>query len=224
MMEERNPWEERIMKIEIFADLVCPFCYVGNGIVRKWAESLEEEVTILHRSFELDPNSSKRESKNTVEGLAKKYGITEEEAKDRMGSVASMAKKEGLPMEIFKSVSANTHDLHRLLYLAKEEGKEEALLTAFYEAHFAKGIALNEQKEVLKITGAVGLAEEKVLEVLESEAYEDALAKDRTLATALKIQGVPYMVFNETYAISGAQPVEVLNELYETLKNETQKN
>lgn len=208
------------MKVEIYSDIVCPFCYIGKNIFAKFQEEAGEEIEVIHRSYELDPNSSRTKSVNSVEGLAKKYGISIEEAKSRMSGVEEMARRENLPMNIFSTVGANTHDLHRLIYLAKETGKDGALLEAFYRAHFVDGIALNEREEVLKITASVGLNEEEVLEVLESDRYEEKIAEDRSLASSLGITGVPFFVVDGKYGVSGAQPKAIFHQILESIKSD----
>ncbi|SFN54204.1 DsbA family oxidoreductase [Proteiniclasticum ruminis] len=208
------------MKVEIYADIVCPFCYIGKNIFAKFQEEAREEIEVIHRSYELDPNSSRTESMNSVEALAKKYGFTKEEAKNRMSGVEDMAKRENLPMNIFSAIGASTHDLHRLIYLAKETGKDSALLEAFYRAHFVDGIALNERDEVLKITENVGLKEEEVLEVLESDRYEENIAEDRAMASSLGITGVPFFVVDGKYGVSGAQPKTVFHQILESIKSD----
>lgn len=208
------------MKVEIYADIVCPFCYIGKNIFAKFQEEAGEEIEVVHRSYELDPNSSRTESMNSLEALAKKYGFTKEEAKNRMSGVEDMAKRENLPMNIFSAVGANTHDLHRLVYLARETGKDSALLEAFYRAHFVDGIALNEREEVLKITVGIGLKEEEVLEVLESDRYEEKIAEDRSLASSLGITGVPFFVVDGKYGVSGAQPKAIFHQILESIKSD----
>ena len=208
------------MKVEIYSDIVCPFCYIGKKIFAKFQEESGEVIEVIHRSYELDPNSSRTESMNSLEALAKKYGFTREEAKNRMSGVEEMAKRENLPMNIFSAVGANTHDLHRLIYLAKETGKDGELLEAFYRAHFVDGVALNERKEVLSITGRVGLKEEEVLSVLESDRYEENISQDRALASSLGITGVPFFVVDGQYGVSGAQPKAIFHQILESIKSD----
>ncbi len=208
------------MKVEIYSDIVCPFCYIGKNIFAKFQEESGEVIEVIHRSYELDPNSSRTESMNSLEALAKKYGFTREEAKNRMSGVEEMAKRENLPMNIFSAVGANTHDLHRLIYLAKETGKDGELLEAFYRAHFVDGVALNERKEVLSITGRVGLKEEEVLSVLESDRYEENISQDRALASSLGITGVPFFVVDGQYGVSGAQPKAIFYQILESIKSD----
>lgn len=209
-----------IMKVEIYADIVCPFCYIGKNIFAKFMEESGEEIEVVYRSYELDPNSSRTESMNSVEALAKKYGFSMEEARDRMRSVEDMAKREEIPMNIFSTIGANTHDLHRLVYLAKETGKDGVLLEAFYRAHFVDGIALNDREEVLNITRQAGLPDEEVLTVLSSDRYEEKVEEDRNMAASLGITGVPFFVVDGKYGISGAQPKVVFHQLLDRMKKE----
>lgn len=208
------------MKVEIYSDIVCPFCYIGKNIFEKFLEETEEEIEVVYRSYELDPNSSRTESMNSLEALSKKYGMSLEEAKNSMNRVAEMAKRENLPMNIFDAVGANTYDLHRLVYLAKESGKEGTLLEAFYRAHFVEGIPLNKREEVLAITRGAGLKDQEVLEVLESTKFEEKVREDKDMATSLGITGVPFFVIDGKYGVSGAQPKAVFQEIFESLKSD----
>lgn len=212
------------MKVEIWSDIVCPFCYIGKHNFDLFLEELPEGETIevINRSYELDPNASKTMSQNSIQSLADKYGFSIEEAKDRMRGVEMMAEKTGLPMNIFETRGANTHDLHRLIHLAKEEGKDEEVMKAFFKGHFVDGLNLNDHEVLLKIWNEAGLSEKEASETLASDRLKDAVENDLKLAKELGIRGVPYFLFDGKIEVSGAQPKEAFQRVYESIKEKQQ--
>lgn len=214
------------MRVEIWADIVCPFCYIGKNNFRRFLEELPEGETleIINRSYELDPYASRTESPNSVASLAEKYGFSLEEAKARMRGVEEMAGKAGLPMNIFATRGANTHDAHRLVHLAKKSGKDEEVLDALFRGHFVEGLNLNDHEVLLALWKEAGLNEKEAREALASETMTEEVQADLLRAQELGIRGVPYFLFDGKAEVSGAQPKEVFHRVYETLtKNPTEK-
>lgn len=213
------------MKVEIWTDIVCPFCYIGKSIFNEFLEELPpgEGIEVINRSYELQPEASKTTSENTAESLSRKYGITVEEAMEKMNGVNRMAKANHLVMNATDALSANTFDLHRLIHLAKAKDKEEEMIRAFYEAHFVHGANLNDRSEKLRVSMEVGLSKEDVLKVLDSEAYSEEVTRDKKRAKELSVTGVPYFLFNDSTYISGAQPKAAFHQLYDQLKKKEQK-
>ena len=212
------------MKVEIWSDIVCPFCYIGKHNFERFLEELPdgETIEVVNRSYELDPNTSRTKSENSVQSLADKYGFSIEEAKDRMKGVEMMAENTGLPMNIFETRGANTHDLHRLIHLAKEEGKDEEVMKAFFKGHFVDGLNLNDHEVLLKIWSEEGLSEKEAVETLASDRLKDAVESDLKRAQELGIRGVPYFLFDGKIEVSGAQPKEAFHRVYESLKEKQQ--
>ncbi|HSR04878.1 MAG TPA: DsbA family oxidoreductase [Proteiniclasticum sp.] len=212
------------MKVEIWSDIVCPFCYIGKHNFDLFLQELPEgeAIEVINRSYELDPNASRTESQNSVQSLADKYGFSVEEAKDRMKGVEMMAEKTGLPMNIFETRGANTYDLHRLIHLAKENGKDEEVTKAFFKGHFVDGLNLNDHEVVLKIWNEVGLSEKEAVETLASDRLKDAVKKDLKRAKELGIRGVPFFLFDGKIEVSGAQTKEAFQRVYESLKEKQQ--
>jgi predicted DsbA family dithiol-disulfide isomerase len=208
------------LKVEIWSDIVCPFCYIGKHNFDLFLKELPdgETIEVVNRSYELDPNASRTKSQNSVQSLADKYGFSIEEAKDRMRGVEVMAEKAGLPMNIFDTRGANTHDLHRLAHLAKEEGKEEEIMKAFFKGHFVEGLNLNDHEVLLKIWNEAGLSEKEAVDTLASDRLKDEVENDLKIAKELGIRGVPYFLFDGKIEVSGAQPKEAFQRVYETLK------
>lgn len=182
-----------------------------------------EPIEVINRSYELQPGASKTSSESTVEHLSQKYGISMEEAKEKIAGVNRMAEANGLAMNASDAVSANTYDLHRLVHLARAKGKEEEMLSALFTAHFVHNVNLNERNEQLKVATEAGISVEDAARVLDSKAYSDEVDQDKKKARDHRVSGVPYFLFNEKYYVSGAQPKEVFHQVYRQLKTEEQE-
>jgi len=210
------------LKVEIWTDIVCPFCYIGKNVFDRFLAELPdgEEIEVINRSYELQPGASKTTSESTVEYLSKKYGISIEEAKGKIAGVTKMAEANGLTMNAAGAFSVNTYDLHRLVHLARAKGKEEEMLSGLFAAHFVQNVNLNERMEQLKVAKEAGLSEEDVLRVLDSKEYSESVDLDKKKARDLKVGGVPYFLFNDKYFVSGAQPKEVFHQVFTQLKTE----
>ena len=211
------------MKVEIWTDVVCPFCYIGKKVFDDFRRELPEGETmeVINRSYELSPEASRTDSVNTVSSLADKYGFSLEEARARMAGVEEMARRNGLHMNIFEAKGANTHDLHRLIHFAREKGREEELLSAFFRGHFVEGRSLNQREEILGLSEEAGLSIKEAEAVLESSSYQKEVEADKSKAMRLGIRGVPYFLFDGKYEVSGAQPKEVFQRVYETARKES---
>ena len=210
------------MKVEIWTDIVCPFCYIGKNVFDRFLAELPdgEEIEVINRSYELQPGASKTTSESTVEHLSKKYGISIEDAKGKINGVNKMAEANGLSMNAIDAISANTYDLHRLVHLARAKGKEEEMLSGLFTAHFVHNVNLNERAEQLKVAKEAGVSEEDALRVLDSKEYSEDVDRDKKKARDLKVGGVPYFLFNDKYFVSGAQPKEVFHQVFNQLKTE----
>ena len=213
------------MKVEIWTDIVCPFCYIGKHVFNGFLSELpdSEEIEVINRSYELQPGASKTTSESTVEHLSKKYGISIEDAKGKIAGVNRMAEANGLTMNAMDAISANTYDLHRLVHLARAKGKEEEMLSALFTEHFVQNVNLNGRTEQLKVAKEAGLSEEDAVRMLDSKEYSENVDLDKKKARDLKVGGVPYFLFNDKYYVSGAQPKEVFHQVYNQLKKEEQE-
>lgn len=210
------------MKVEIWTDIVCPFCYIGKDIFNRFLSELPdgEQIEVINRSYELQPGASKTSSESTVLYLSQKYGISIDEAKGKMAGVHQMAEANGLTMNAVDAISANTYDLHRLIHLARAKGKEEEMISGLFTAHFAHNVNLNERIEQLKVAKEAGISEEDAVRVLDSKEYSEDVDLDKKKARDLSVSGVPYFLFNDKYYVSGAQPKEVFHQVYNQLKTE----
>ncbi len=202
------------MKIEIWSDIVCPFCYIGKRHLEQALKNTGKQVEIEWKSFQLDPTVTREDAgASVVEHLAAKKGMSVEQVNGMMNHVETMATNAGLDMKLRSSFVMNTFHAHRVLHFAKSIGKGSELKEAFLNAHFTDNLNLNEDENLIQVAVSVGLNEEDVLRVLHSNEFEDAVNEDAYTAQQFGARGVPFFVFNRESAVSGAQPVEVFEQI-----------
>ena len=195
------------MKIDIWSDIRCPFCYIGK---RKFEMALDQfadkdKVEVTWRSFELDPNLETQPDINAVDHIAAVKGMTRDAAERMHEHVIHAAEGVGLAFNFEKAVVANSFNAHRLIQLAKTKGLGNEAEEQLFKAHFTEGKNIND-KEVLTQTGiAIGLDEKEITAMLSSDAFAGAVRQDEQEAQAIGVSGVPFFVFNDRYAVSGAQ-------------------
>jgi predicted DsbA family dithiol-disulfide isomerase len=202
------------MKIEIWSDIVCPFCYIGKRHLEQALKNTGKQVEIEWKSFQLDPTVTREDAgASVVEHLAAKKGMSVEQVNGMMNHVETMATNAGLDMKLRSSFVMNTFHAHRVLHFAKSIGKGAELKEAFLNAHFTDNLNLNEDENLIQVAVSVGLDEEDVLRVLHSNEFEEAVNEDAYTAQQFGARGVPFFVFNRESAVSGAQPVEVFEQI-----------
>lgn len=199
------------MKIEVWSDYVCPFCYIGK---RRLEEALEQfphrdQVEIIFKSFELDPNAPKQSDISEIEYLAQKYGMSIEQAKQMTNNVIEQAKTVGLLFQFDQMKHTNTFDAHRLAKFAETKGLGTKLTERLLRAHFIETKHLASHNVLLELACEAGLEKQDVEDILQSDKFASDVRADETEASMLRVQGVPFFVFNRKYAISGAQPADV---------------
>ncbi|GEN54687.1 DsbA family oxidoreductase [Halobacillus faecis] len=198
------------MKIEIWSDFVCPFCYIGK---RRLEEALEhfpgKQVDVVYKSFELDPNAERNTGRNMHEKLAAKYGRSLEEAREMTQNMTEQAKMVGLDFRFDSVVPTNTFDAHRVSQLANEKGLGNAFAERFFKAVLTDGKDVGDHETITALAVEVGLDRDAVVSVLEGSAYTEAVRREEAEAQQIGVQGVPFFVINRKYAVSGAQPTEV---------------
>lgn len=200
------------MKIEIWSDYVCPFCYIGKRKLEKALAQLPfiGEVEIAYKSYELDPNAKMYDGVSIDEAISQKYGIPLEQAKASNEGIVQAAKEVGLSFDFNQMKPTNTLDAHRLTKFAKTKGKEEAMLERLYQAYFEEGVLISDEKTLIDLGVEVGLESEDVTKVLRDQtAFLGEVRTDETTAAQLGITSAPYFVLNDKYAVKGAQPVEL---------------
>jgi predicted DsbA family dithiol-disulfide isomerase len=190
------------MEVEVWADVVCPWCFIGKRKLDLAIKQLGEPVTVIQRAFQLDPSA--KGSKRTVDMLVQKYGRSEAEVKQMMGHVTSVAAEVGLEYHLDRTLSGNTRDAHRLL---KHAGTPAAW-EHFYQAYFRDGRSLFDHDALGALAKELGITDAK--EVLASDRYAQEVNEDLLMAREIGVSGVPFFVVERRLAASGAQPVETL--------------
>jgi predicted DsbA family dithiol-disulfide isomerase len=202
------------LKVEIWFDYSCPFCYIGR---RKFEAALEQfehkkEVEIVLHSFELIPNFHPQAGKSIYEAVSELAGMSPSQARQAYMQATDIAKRVGLDYHFDKVIPANTFHAHCLTHHAATYGRAFELSERILKAYFTDGININDHKSLALLAGEVGLDEAKSLTILESQQYEAAVHEDEKKGRLAGVQGVPYFLFNETYTVSGAQDVSVFKE------------
>ncbi|MEW2251855.1 DsbA family oxidoreductase [Streptomyces sp. NPDC058733] len=204
------------LRVEIWSDIACPWCYVGKARFEKALAAFphRDQVEVVHRSFELDPGRAKDDIQPVLTMLTKKYGMTEAQAQAGEDNLGAQAAAEGLAYRTHGRDHGSTFDMHRLLHFAKAEGKQDALLDLLYRANFAEERSVfNDDDRLLDLAVAAGLDKDAAREVLtDPDAYADAVREDEREAAQLGARGVPFFVLDRTYGVSGAQPAEVFTQ------------
>ncbi|GER82887.1 DSBA oxidoreductase [Thermogemmatispora aurantia] len=211
------------MEIEIWSDLVCPWCYIGKRRLEKALAGFpqRERIRLAWRSFQLDPQAPHEARESVSAMLARKYGVSLAEAEAMNARVSALAAQEGLTFHLEQARYGNTFDAHRLLHLAAAHDLTQALAERFFRAYFSEGAALSEPETLRRLAGEVGLPAEEIELVLHSSAYAEAVHEDERRAQELGVQGVPFFLFAGRYAVSGAQPVSLLRQVLERAWRET---
>jgi predicted DsbA family dithiol-disulfide isomerase len=201
------------MRVEIWSDIACPWCYVGKARFEKALEAFphRDEVEVVHRSFELDPGRAKGDIQPVIKMLTKKYGMSEAQAQAGEENLGTQAAAEGLDYRTRDRDHGNTFDMHRLLHFAKERGRQDELIGLLYKANFAEErTVFNDDERLVELAVAAGLDADASREVLaDPKAYADEVRADEREAAELGANGVPFFVLDRKYGVSGAQPAEV---------------
>lgn len=199
------------MKVEVWSDFVCPFCYIGKVRLEKALAqfSHKDDVEVEFKSFELDPNAPLYSGKSIHESLAEKYGMSIEQAKQNNAQIGAQAAQIGLTFNFDEMKPTNTFDAHRLAKFAKEHGKEQDITEKLLYAYFTEAKNIGDAGMLADIAEDVGLDRQELLHVLNNKAiYANDVRADQRQAQQLGITGVPFFVIDQKYAISGAQPLE----------------
>ncbi|WP_405936176.1 DsbA family oxidoreductase [Streptomyces sp. NBC_00726] len=206
------------MRVEIWSDIACPWCYVGKARFEKGLADFahRDDVEIVHRSFELDPGRAKDDTELVTDMLARKYGRTPDEVRSMEANVAANARAEGLGYLTEGRDHGNTFDIHRLLHLARARGRQDELLSLAYRANFAERRSVFDDTVLLDLAVEAGLDAGEARAVLaDPGAYAEEVRADEREAAELGANAVPFFVFDRRYGISGGQPAEVFTQALE---------
>ncbi|MDN6626499.1 MAG: DsbA family oxidoreductase [Pisciglobus halotolerans] len=207
------------MKIDIWSDFVCPFCYIGKQHIEEAVKD-KKNIKFEYHSFELDPSAPEKVEESMPDYFAKTKGFTPEQAETMVAQITEMANQAGLAFHYETIQHSNTLKAHRLSQYAKEQGKGIHFMELASEGYFSNGEWLNDNAFLLTIADQLNLDQEQAKKVLESkDAYLSDVQRDIAKAQEIGVEGVPFFVIDGKYGLSGAQPVEtfkqVLNEIEE---------
>ena len=199
------------MKVDIWSDVRCPFCYIGK---KKFEAALErfsqkDKVKVNWRSFELDPSIETNPGVNAIDHLAAIKGISRAQAEGMHQHVTGVAKEIGLDFNFEKSVVANSFNAHRLIQLAQSKGLAEKAEEELFKAHFMEGKNIDDKDILAQIGKTIGINENEVKEMLISDTFSGEVKQDEIQARSLGINGVPFFVLGDKYGVSGAQSTDV---------------
>lgn len=208
------------MIIDVWSDVVCPWCFIGKRRLEKALAAFDhkDEIVIRHRAFQLQPDA--KEVVPTGKHLADKYRVSEDQVKEMQANVCAVADGEGLCYNLDDTLSGNTFNAHRVLLYAATINKQDELLEAMYSSYFEKSLPLFSHQDICSVAESVGISEVDVMNVLESDQYTNEVLADRDLASQLGATGVPFFVVDMKYGISGAQPLEAFVETINAAWNE----
>lgn len=212
------------MKIELWSDFSCPFCYVGKRRLEMALATFPhaKDVTIEYRSYQLDPNSDANNPLNGYENFAKKHHMTLEQAKQRVAMFNQNAATVGLKYNYDILKPTNTFDAHRLAKWANTQGLETKLTERLMQAYFSEGLNIGNHETLAKLAGEVGLDPTAAKTILDSDDFGDQVRNEIAEGSEIGVQGVPFFVINRKYAISGAQPLEYFQKALEQIWQEDQ--
>ncbi len=199
------------MKVEIWSDVMCPFCYIGK---RRFEQALEEfeyadELDIQWKSFQLNPDMETDPDLNINEYLADTKGWSPEQARQMNQRVTNMAEEVGLEYNMDQAVVANSFDAHRLVQFAKTQGKGDNMEEALFRAYFTDGKNIADHETLVSLASDIGLDTDQAKEALTSDEYANQVKHDIQIAQSMEVRGVPFFLFHRKYAISGARETEV---------------
>lgn len=197
------------MRVDVWSDVVCPWCYVGKARFEKALNAFahHDEVEVVFRSFELDPERPEDQLETVLSMLSTKYGMAEEQARAADARVAGLARAEGLGFDSSRPVG-NTFDIHRVIHLGLRKGVQHELVTAVNEAYFAQARQVFDRDVITEVAVGAGLDAAAVTDVLDSDGFAGAVRDDELAARELGISGVPFFVFDMALGVSGAQSAQ----------------
>ena len=194
------------LKVEIWSDVVCPWCYIGKRRFETAAAQFDGEVEVTWRSFELDPHAPPVREHTATEHLAAKYGMSHEQAEASHAQMTELAAQEGLEYHFERARGGNSFDAHRLIHLATANGLQDEAMERVMRGYFTEGLPIGDREALVALAAELGLDGT----ALDSDAYADAVREDEQLAQRIGIHGVPFFVLDRRYGVSGAQPAEIL--------------
>jgi predicted DsbA family dithiol-disulfide isomerase len=209
------PTVQEKMIVEIWSDVLCPFCYIGKHNFEKALKEFQNNpnIQVVWKSFQLDPSISDSAKQDYVSYLAERKGLSPNQVKQMIAGVVEMGKTASLEFHFEKAVIANSHTAHRLLHLAAKQGVQNELKEALLTAHFVEGKNIGDSQELLTIAESVKMDSTEVATLISSTQYEEEVKRDIWEARQIGVNGVPFFVFDRKYAVSGAQATETFTKI-----------
>jgi predicted DsbA family dithiol-disulfide isomerase len=207
-----------MITVEIWSDVVCPWCYIGKRRFERALDAFGAEVDVVWRSFQLDPDSRAREERGLVDSFSARKGLSPAQVRSMFAHVTEIAAGEGLDYHFDRASSGNTFDAHRLLHFAAAHGRQGELNERLLRAYFTEGEPIGDRAVLARLAADVGLDGAEAKHALDTGAYADDVRGDLDTARALGITGVPFFVFDRKFAVSGAQPTEVFTRALESAR------
>jgi predicted DsbA family dithiol-disulfide isomerase len=210
------------MKVEIWSDMVCPFCYIGK---KHFEEALQkfshkDEVEVIWKSFEIDQNAKRDYTGGFYAMLAEKFNTTPDKAKTMNQRVIKMASEAGLKFNMDNAIPTNSFDAHRLMQLGAKHGLANKVEEKVFSAYFTEEKHIGNKETLKNIAGEIGLNAEETDKMLKGDEYSYEVRTDEDEAHEIGVSGVPFFIFNRKYAVSGAQPVHLFSEVLQKVWDE----
>ncbi len=201
--------------VEIWSDIACPWCYVGKRRFETALASFEhrDEVRVRWRSFELDPGAPRTREGDGADHLARKYGMSREQALAMHANLTAVAATEGLELRFDIARGGNTFDAHRLVQLAAAHELQEQMQERLFRAYFGEGVAIGDPAALEPLATEIGLPASEVSDVLATRRYAEAVRDDEREATGLGITAVPFFAVDRAIGVAGAHPPELLRKV-----------
>ena len=205
------------MRIEVWSDIVCPWCYIGKRRLERALEGFagRDSVEIVHRSFQLERSMPEGETKERRSMLKSKYRLSDDQVATMDERLERLAAEDGLDFDLSGGVTGNTALAHQLVQFARTHGRDAAMLERLYRAYFTEGRSVFERDALVALATEVGLDAAETAQALDSGTFAESVRADLQAASALGVQGVPFFVLDGRYGVSGAQPVETFIEALE---------
>ena len=200
------------MHVEIWSDIACPWCYVGKRRFEAALERFEhrDDVTVTWRSFELDPAAPREREGDRAAHLAEKYGVSVEEARTMEDRMTQTAAGDGLDFRFDLARSGNTRDAHRLVHLAAEHDRQDAMKERLFRAYLTEGALISDDDTLVALATEVGLPADEARALLASDRFDAEVREEERLGAALGITAVPFFVVDRALGAAGAQPPDAL--------------
>ena len=211
------------MKIELWSDFACPFCYIGKTKFDKALEAFphKDEVELVYKAYQLNPAAPKVMVGSPAEAFAKGHRISVDKAEQKFTMFVEAAKAVGLEYNYDIIQMTNSLDAHRIAKWARTFNKETEVVNRFMKAYFTEGLNIADHDTIVSLVGELGLDKDEAKSVLSSGKFRDVVEDEINEGRQVGVRGVPFFVLNRKYGISGAQPVEYFTQVLEKLWEET---